>query len=477
MSFLKNLLKLRDEEKAISPTFPTTGIPRADMMARFGDDVPPAYQDISIGPETPTPRTGMTIQDRLAPLANGNPTQPITPQQTGSQSIMEQIRGIQNKDYSKAKYDESGNIIKPAGADRDKKWSLAEKLGGIFSGILEGVGSGRGLLGGAAKAIEYGTDRNFMEKRDDLKNLRKLGGEYQTVAADEKFQAETAAKRADILGKQVETAGKGIQNVQTLAKPYIDAAKAKGYLTEEEVSHIKNTYGIDITDPNNVEYVEKEIDGQWHVRKKNESEYKPNESIPQSKLKMPVKTMVDGQEVWTDGGKVIDHAIAKELNQARLDMDANRYNATETNNYVEALNKWATDAQEAQNKVTQLKADGLGKLTEADQLESRASALEQQISGLDEFDTESRRPLDAQINQLKKDAAQLRREGASLQRQASEYKLPPKPTKPKATLSAPKLGVGTYSESDFVSKAKAKGITGDNLKRAIEQARKDGVIK
>ncbi len=39
------------------------------------------------------------------------------------------INSINQKDYSKAIYDEQGNLIKDAGKDRDKKWSTLEELG------------------------------------------------------------------------------------------------------------------------------------------------------------------------------------------------------------------------------------------------------------------------------------------------------------------------------------------------------------
>jgi hypothetical protein len=207
MSFLKNLLKLRDNPFGdANPDRFALPADAGNVMEKFSgggrDEIAPVYQDISIGPETPTPRTGMTMQERLAPLAAADPI--AQPEQTGSQAIMEQIKGIQNKNYSKAQYDESGHIIKPAGADRDKKWSLLEKVGGVVSGILEGFGSGRGLLGAAQKGIEYGTDRNFMEKQGDLRQLRKLAPQYQQAAADEEFQANTDVKRAqaaDIRGR------------------------------------------------------------------------------------------------------------------------------------------------------------------------------------------------------------------------------------------------------------------------------------
>lgn len=194
MAFLKQLLKLRDANLA-------------------GDEVPPpvGINDKYIVPAQPGiqeqfPGSGREsmLQSKLAPLAETSPLEPTVaaPQRPASQGLMEQIQGIQSKDYSKAKYDESGNIIKPAGADRDKKWSLGEKVLGVVSGILEGIGSGHGLLGGAAKGIQYGTDRNFSEKQGDLRQLQKLGGQYTQAAADEEFQNKQGivkAQTGDIL--------------------------------------------------------------------------------------------------------------------------------------------------------------------------------------------------------------------------------------------------------------------------------------
>lgn len=184
MAFLKQLLKLRDANLAEND--PPVGInDRYVVPAQPGitEQFPGSGREVS------------PLQAQLAPLADA-PLEPTAAapmaQRPASQNIMEQIQGIQNKDYSKAKYDESGNIIKPAGADRDKKWSLGEKVLGVVSGILEGVGSGRGLIGGAAKGIQYGTDRNFSEKQGDIRELQTLGGQYNQAAADEEFQNKQA---------------------------------------------------------------------------------------------------------------------------------------------------------------------------------------------------------------------------------------------------------------------------------------------
>ena len=154
-------------------------------------------QDISIGSETPTPRLGQTLEEKFSVLKPDLTTStPMEAQAPASQGIMSRMQDIQGKDYSKAKYDESGNILKPAGADRDKKWSLGEKFAGIASGILQGLGNGEGLLGAGIRAAQNGSNRNFLEQRADADQLRKLGGQYQQAAANEEFQNTQGLKQA-----------------------------------------------------------------------------------------------------------------------------------------------------------------------------------------------------------------------------------------------------------------------------------------
>lgn len=108
------------------------------------------------------------------------------------------INDIHDKDYSKAQYDEQGNITKEAGKDRDKDWSWKEKLGGVGLGLLNGVLSGRGLIGGIPEAIENGTNRNFSEQRRDNQQLGSLLPQLGQQQKQEEFQTGQGLKKAQV---------------------------------------------------------------------------------------------------------------------------------------------------------------------------------------------------------------------------------------------------------------------------------------
>lgn len=79
-------------------------------------------------------------------------------------------------------------------------------------------------------------------------------------------------------------------------KPFIDKATEKGYLTDEELNHIK-VNGVDMTNPNNPVFVETEVNGKHYIRRKNEPGYAPNATLPGDLTKTPVNTTI------TTGGK------------------------------------------------------------------------------------------------------------------------------------------------------------------------------
>lgn len=158
--------------------------------------------------------------------------------------------------------------------------------------------------------------------------------------------------------------------------------------------------------------------------------------------KLPIEVEIDGQKVYTTGDKKIDRQIAEDYRQASINLEVDKYNTTEANDYTEKLDKWATEEVKRGTEVTKLRSEGQGKLTQADQLQEQADSM----NTTDDIGD----PIPSMVtakNSLLSQVAQLRREGAAQNRQADESKPLPKPSKPKASLSAPKLSGKTVPKS------------------------------
>lgn len=108
---------------------------------------------------------------------------PVNDTRTLSQQLADKIAEIDNKDYSKAERDSQGNLIKPAGKDRKKKWSTAEKIGNAALGFLQG---------GVPGAVIASTDRNYFKKLKDAVKRAELVPQFQEAAAREQFQTQQA---------------------------------------------------------------------------------------------------------------------------------------------------------------------------------------------------------------------------------------------------------------------------------------------
>ena len=134
------------------------------------------------------------------------------------------INDIHDKDYSKAQMDEQGNITKEAGKDRDQDWSWKEKLGGVGLGLLNGVLSGRGLIGGIPEAIENGTNRNFSEQRRDNQQLGSLLPQLGQQQKQEEFQTGQDYKKAQI--------------ADVIRKPEKEEADRQGKMKQEVTKQI-----------------------------------------------------------------------------------------------------------------------------------------------------------------------------------------------------------------------------------------------
>lgn len=202
----------------MTPPFvePPTGIddPRAQLAAPTIPPIaPPAIPD-----RDPSRFTGLNTgqQFGLGPQAEPQPVVPAIPAPSASAGIPaptvpvvaprtrtpleEDFAEITGKRYNKGVYrnpetgETTNNPRKPGftevvtepGKDRDKKWSLGEKIAGGLIGWAKG-----GLAGGIAGA----TDRNFFEKQGDQQQLKRI---VPALQAEQQIEA----KNADIYAKQ-----------------------------------------------------------------------------------------------------------------------------------------------------------------------------------------------------------------------------------------------------------------------------------
>lgn len=128
---------------------------------------------------------------------------------------------IEDKDYSRIVDPETGKVH--VGKDRDKKWSLGDKIGSFLLGMFDGTG-----------AIPAAMDRNYMEKRQDKRDLAEAYGSIQRQQAVEKgdlanqqqaAQNEYLAMRPQIEGAKVDVAQQRVD--VAVKKAEIDAEYKK----------------------------------------------------------------------------------------------------------------------------------------------------------------------------------------------------------------------------------------------------------
>jgi hypothetical protein len=131
------------------PGIETLGGYQPTEPAQLPQITPPAPASSETGPTAALPVIGPDVTTRERVVAEPPPiTRPLTPEQ--------KLAALDAKDYSIQK-DENGNVIH-RGKNRDKKWSLADKILSAVAGWATG-----GLAGG----IKAGTDRNYFEKMGD----------------------------------------------------------------------------------------------------------------------------------------------------------------------------------------------------------------------------------------------------------------------------------------------------------------------
>jgi hypothetical protein len=109
---------------------------------------------------------------------------------TPVQETQSRIDEIYGKDYS-IKKDDEGNVIH-RGKDRDKKWSLGDKILSGFMGAFNGDG-----------IIPAATDRNYMERQADKRELGQLVPQVKQQQQAEDFGRDQKYKQTQIEINQI----------------------------------------------------------------------------------------------------------------------------------------------------------------------------------------------------------------------------------------------------------------------------------
>lgn len=105
---------------------------------------------------------------------------------TNVQRTQAEIDRIQGKDYSIVKDPDTGAVTH-RGADRDKKWSLGEKIGSFLMGMFNGDG-----------AVNAAMDRNYLERKQDQRDLGYLMPRLKQQQQAEDFERDQQYKQSQI---------------------------------------------------------------------------------------------------------------------------------------------------------------------------------------------------------------------------------------------------------------------------------------
>lgn len=194
---------------------------------------------------------GMAARPRVVPgqpVTDATPYRPLADEQrmmteapmvqdtmAAQPTLQSRISAIDNKDYS------------PGGADRDKKWSVKDKIGSTLMGILEGARGGP--LGMISGGINAGMDRNYLEKRDDRKELGQMVPALQRQQGIQKndldlqqqqLQNDYLAVKPTIEQQKVDTAATAAQSKQSYYEGLLEIRKQGNNLRAEQIEDLRD---------------------------------------------------------------------------------------------------------------------------------------------------------------------------------------------------------------------------------------------
>jgi hypothetical protein len=257
------------------------------------DDMQSMWKSLGAGAGTGSEDPTMASRPRVV----DQPPQTMTPSTdeplTGSRKYLKEIEDTK---AAPTKHENSfwkrlgSGIVKGA-----KEWQASGGQGGI-GGLVGAIGVG-GVTGAASPGVlgRWGRDQKVQELETKYANETALEG-VERKRDQDIFRTDKAQSEAN----------------QQAAKPYMDAALKKGYLTDEEVDHIKRIYHIDITDPNDGRFVTEKRNGKTYIRRVNDPRSVVDPTLPVEMTEQPYNAQVPGQPgvtVPARPGQVLSTAV------------------------------------------------------------------------------------------------------------------------------------------------------------------------
>ena len=381
------------------------------------------------------------------PAATPEPPAPaVTENRPASAQTLDEFNRVKSADPSEFRQSSFKKRIGSGIWRAFKQWGAAGAPGGI-AGLIGAIATG-GLVSGFAPGADA-------EARKQIQ-ADKLFLQYGQQAEAEKLQMEQAKANAALQGQVIKNKSDALNYIRTVNKPFYDSIMADDIVTEEEAARAQELgYNIEPYDARkfNTQMINGELMTSPTLGTPN---YKPTGLT--DLVKTPIRRKLDdGTEVYTTGDKLIDHEIADKLNQARMDFDASKFNASDMQQYETGLTKWRDNISEAGGNVSKIDQE-------------LADLIALRSGGFDDYDGTLE-----QWGNLEKTIAEKKGE-LSKAKQVYDNLLKNPPKKPKP-VSAPNLSLPKVSESTFRQQAQAKGITGASLEAAVRKAKADGVIQ
>lgn len=407
---------------APAPTIQSQSQPQPQQPVNYGfgrvfdtDDQPRAES-------LPQTQTMMTPQ----PSEGVTPVTPVTPENKlfrggvnpnySSKDTQSKINEIYQKDYSKAKFDPETGETKPAGKDRDKKWSLGEKIAGAFIGAAQGFANGGGLVGALAGGIGGGTDRNFMEKQDDRQKLMRYSAELQQQQKAEGFQVDKDYKEARAKDmtednrRQVQQFNEREQNKFKLDQ---QRHKERLELLQKQLEGKFKPY----TDENGKVWLRNETTGEQKPVMDPDDPTK--QDIDPNFKTYETYSPITGQKVTVKGSQL----YSNESNIAAG--NAQRTQSAQTTN-VNNEQEWENAKKKVDDDRVRLTNEANAEFTDAFKLDEEANMLENQANSTD--DEATKRVYTTQVAEKREKANKLRASSNSKSNQAKNLQYPAKPS-------------------------------------------------
>ncbi len=377
-----------------------------------------------------------------------------------SQKTQGKMQEIYDKDYSQGLYlddetdkptrkrgrgGEQFDPIQAPGKDRDKEWSLGEKIGSFVKGAASG-----GALGGITAAM----DRNYSEKEADQNQLMRLNAQQQQQMKAEDFQG-------DQLFRQAQTANIYADNENQKNNAEVRKQIAERNSVLRQLGLMKRykrgnnpdfdtkleSLGIEQPDFEPGKKIKPRF---WDNRTGKLMTFDDNNAT------VPVITP-DGKEVINDSRKEVESG-----GYTVMPSVARAADAQVESSQVTAGNKTRENEREYKIATAKLNSKIASSNTRISDIKNSLSALEN-LTGIEKL-----RSVDQKI-QLQKE---LREETAELAGYEEEKRLTPAPAEVEGRTG---LNVGNYSEQQFRQIFKDK--TPQQLETLIKNAKAQGIIK